>query len=678
MQKFNTVLRANEYTPLNIDWINEYCKNHPNETVLVEVPNTKCLNAKDLARLNLSVKIRIAGAYDDDRRARYKGYIFGKETEEEAYYDSVIYNKWEAVKIMEQIEKIESNLYSNWTNKQKIIYLYDYLKRHITYDPKYKSRNSKEVRSLRGLISKQTVCAGYAVILKELLERHNITCHYVQGENHAWNIIEDEGKLYPVDLTWENGLFRSGNSSTFDYLGQEIEKFNQKHIPSDRESFKDYQKKLSVLDMNYIKKMRSILNREKDYESTTYHVHRKDGSSFNIAQVGRKEIDGVVYYRYYFQEVDEKGKKKDPRILYSESNLSMYIDRRRFGKAIDPDYENGIANILFSKENIEAADRESTCYIGRISSPDLKGYYKRLEDIPKPQEKKDLFRFPTKVYHRSDGTSFILQRAVDTELIVENTPIYQYDIFEIVKEGGKEVLKKNCIFTEKTFMMDKRQKIADTYLSRRRIDRKVKEAGGYMGYLDENGVKTYNPKLNQYFDMSKKIDESDFKVTIPTFEECKDLVLKYAIDSRTNRIIERETKNLVNDPILAKRAMFANIWCQAAGVKLDTSNGIWGFNYAFNEPAEVLYNNMVHRFTKDVQKTGTINTLKMLQEAEKSSYKYSGEIIVRLFRSPFQTQAINELFHMAIAPNKIETKDPETLYSWAYVGELLNKEGRNL
>ena len=53
MQKFNTVLRANEYTPLNIDWINEYCKNHPNETVLVEVPNTKCLNAKDLARLNL-------------------------------------------------------------------------------------------------------------------------------------------------------------------------------------------------------------------------------------------------------------------------------------------------------------------------------------------------------------------------------------------------------------------------------------------------------------------------------------------------------------------------------------------------------------------------------------------------------------------------------------------------
>lgn len=34
------------------------------------------------------------------------------------------------------------------------------------YDPKHEQKLSSETRSLRGLITKNTVCAGYAMILK--------------------------------------------------------------------------------------------------------------------------------------------------------------------------------------------------------------------------------------------------------------------------------------------------------------------------------------------------------------------------------------------------------------------------------------------------------------------------------------------------------------------------------
>ena len=82
----------------------------------------------------------------------------------------------------------------------------------------------------------------------------------------------------------------------------------------------------------------------------------------------------------------------------------------------------------------------------------------------------------------------------------------RYDIFEMVKENGKEILKRNTVFTERNFFKDNRQSMIDDYLSRERLDRKVGEAGGYIGYYDANGIRTYNPDLVKFFETSKKVD----------------------------------------------------------------------------------------------------------------------------------------------------------------------------
>lgn len=675
MQHFDKTFKATPNAPLNIHWINEYCKNYPKEKILVEVNSTIGLNSKDLEALNNNVWIRIAGAYDEDRQNRYKREKFGNETCEEYYYESVIYSKLETIRILEAIEEMEKGLSANWTNLQKIVYIYDYLKRHITYDPKYEQKPSKEVRSLRGLITKQTVCAGYSLILKELLERQRIKCHYVRGHGHAWNIIEEGGKLYPVDLTWENSKFRSGESKTYDYLGKEIEEFNKNHIPDDREPMNHYQHKLSVFNSTIIRQMDSILNRERDYQTTTYHATRKDKSEFQIAQVGTKTIEGVKYYRYYYQEILPNGKKGDPKIFYSESNISNYIDKRKFGHPVNPEYEHAITDVLFSKENIEDSEKRNTGYIGRVTKEeDIKQIYKDYHDIPKPLDKIKRFHYPTRVFHRKDGTVFIAQRTIENPSIIGEDSVYQYDLFEITTEKGKEVLKKNVIFTEKPFLGDFRSGIADDYLSRSRIDRKIKEAGGYMGYYDQQGFRNYNPRLNQYFDRSKKIEEKP-RIQIPTFEECKDLVTKYEIDAKTNKVVKKGTHTNIDNKDLEKRAYFANLWLSAAGVKVAYQEDPWGYQYAFNEPAEELYRQILNKFQEDIEEKGTIDTEEMFHQAGKSSYKYAQEIILRLCKTPSQVYAINDLFHEAIAPDKIQTKDPEALYDWAYIGS--KREERN-
>ena len=187
---------------------------------------------------------------------------------------------------MDEIERIESGMNKNWSDIQKLIYIYDRLKTGIMYDPKFEQKLSNEIRSLRGLITKQTVCAGYSLILKEFMDRNNIECEFARGGTkkgktygHAWNIVTIDGKKYPIDLTWDNTIFRSGKSNSFDWLGQDISLFSDCHHPAPEEKTQDYEHTLSQIDPQILKQLYSQMGigRSRDYKSTTYYGIRKDG-----------------------------------------------------------------------------------------------------------------------------------------------------------------------------------------------------------------------------------------------------------------------------------------------------------------------------------------------------------------------------------------------------------------
>ncbi len=163
--------------------INALKSQNPRQKILIEIPNTKGISSQLLNTLNQDISIRIAGAYDKERVDRLGNDQYENGETGEYYTSAVIYTRNEAVKIVSEMEEIEKGLDGQDTGQlEKLVYIYGKLKAGIMYDPKFETKLSKDIRSLRGLITKQTVCAGYSVILKELLDRQGIECYYVSGK----------------------------------------------------------------------------------------------------------------------------------------------------------------------------------------------------------------------------------------------------------------------------------------------------------------------------------------------------------------------------------------------------------------------------------------------------------------------------------------------------------------
>ena len=124
----------------------------------------------------INLKQEHYGLYEKNNK-----YIIRNNMKDFKKFQKLIENRNEAIKIVEAMEKIEAGLDRNWLTIQKVLYIYNYLRENIMYDPKHEQKLSSEIRSLRGLITKNTVCAGYAMIFKELMDRNGIYCEYARG-----------------------------------------------------------------------------------------------------------------------------------------------------------------------------------------------------------------------------------------------------------------------------------------------------------------------------------------------------------------------------------------------------------------------------------------------------------------------------------------------------------------
>ena len=702
--RYQYILSFKLNEPFDVNYVNSICNKYPNSNILVEVQNTKGISSDMIRQLNSNAAIRIAGGYDKKRVELNKNRKFSDGETGQYYFDAVIYSKNETIKILEEIERIESGISNNWSDIQKFLYVYDRLKTGIMYDPKFEQKFSSEIRSLRGLLSKQTVCCGYAMILKEFMDRNNIECEYVEGYTkydqngrkvggHAWNIICINGKKYPIDLTWDNTRFRSGQSKSFDWMCKSVQDFSKCHMPEPYEKTQDYNRTLSQIDQQIINRLYSQigLGRAKNFSSTTYIGKRKDGSRFIVAQIGDTKYNNKNYYRYYYTELSSDDKMENPLILYSQTNVANLVDCKKFNRKIPPNYEETVDNILFSKENINDSLFRGTYYIGCVkknTNSNKLELVSSYQEINKDEEDNKLFVYPTRTYTRSDKSTFIAQQTASKK--VNGIEMFSFDIFEMVKENGREVLKKNTVYTERNFFFDNRQGLVDDYLSRERLDRKVGEAGGYIGYYDENGFRTYDPDFVKIFETSKRIDfesidkenkqTTNMVVTIPSFSELKSLVSRYEIvidydnmenfDTSKIKVKDINTGQVLTDPNVLYKAMFANIWLSAAGTKCYYDENRPGERTAFNEQSEKLYNTICSELLKSCKEKRVIDTVKLFKEIESiNDNRYNKEIIVGLFRSPYQTNMINGMFTRSLGFVDKNQK-PECLYNMSYAGNL--------
>lgn len=105
------------------------------------------------------------------------------------------------------------------TDYEKALLTYEWLVTNISYD----DTNKEDKQSIiSALINKNTVCAGYAKSYSYILTKIGIPNVVVIGthdkENHAWNIIQINGKFYFVDVTGGDSYDDSTNEIVYQYF----------------------------------------------------------------------------------------------------------------------------------------------------------------------------------------------------------------------------------------------------------------------------------------------------------------------------------------------------------------------------------------------------------------------------------------------------------------------------
>ena len=145
------------------------------------------------------VLFSVRGGINPDEKAKYKG---------RDYFDRTLMSPKALCKVIEYFENIERMIKPEWTETQKAMFLYGALARDNSYDHKdYYSdihNAGTTLRSLNGLLYQRQVCAGFALSFKEGMDRLGIPCLFRNRmHEHDYNLIEVDGKIIGVDLTWD-------------------------------------------------------------------------------------------------------------------------------------------------------------------------------------------------------------------------------------------------------------------------------------------------------------------------------------------------------------------------------------------------------------------------------------------------------------------------------------------
>ncbi len=106
----------------------------------------------------------------------------------------------------------------NMTDKEKIIYTYDYVASH-NYDRLFMfSKSNQSAYSF--FTGGSSVCAGFAKASQLIFQNIGIKSYLVLSKEHMWNYVEYEGKYYVYDATMGASLHDKKNVHFYDGLGK--------------------------------------------------------------------------------------------------------------------------------------------------------------------------------------------------------------------------------------------------------------------------------------------------------------------------------------------------------------------------------------------------------------------------------------------------------------------------
>lgn len=158
-----------------------------------------------------------------------KSFVYYIDERDSIQSAKIIYNvtkkqRQQKEKEIEQVvEDLLGKVNDNWSDYEKVKYLYDTIIQNTTYD--LRAPDNQNIYSV--LVGRRSVCAGYARTLQYLMHQLDMVSIYVTGYalnteegniGHAWNLVKMDDAYYYVDATWGDPMFRLKNANK-DFIG---------------------------------------------------------------------------------------------------------------------------------------------------------------------------------------------------------------------------------------------------------------------------------------------------------------------------------------------------------------------------------------------------------------------------------------------------------------------------
>lgn len=177
--------------------------------------------------------IRVSDLADIDPN---KDYYLGDST---AVYLETVYKKWimdsygkpdtkiplttsEKEELEAATAEIVAMVNPSWNDLTKVVFIHDYITSTRCYDTTYSKYSAYNL-----LVEGTSVCQGYTEAFWYLMYKLDIDCKVVSSDslNHAWNIVQVNGKWYQIDVTWDDPLTDVPGRTFHNYFLQSDTKF---------------------------------------------------------------------------------------------------------------------------------------------------------------------------------------------------------------------------------------------------------------------------------------------------------------------------------------------------------------------------------------------------------------------------------------------------------------------